>query len=127
MDSLNILFLFFRGFFFCLLSLSVFLCSLFPFILFVQLLFDGPPQTKTKAEKEQNSETNKKGNVNVQDTSGTCQSNHIDVQKTEDSTPPALSASSQNKTCSVPEVAVTTVDGQIQGAKVVTILTDPFA
>ena len=108
-------------------SITVIVCFLFPFILFIKSLFDGPPQTKTNAKKEQNSETNKKDNVNTQESVGTCQSNRVDTGETADSTQPTLSASSEHKSTSVPVVAVTTTDGQIQGAKVVTILADCFA
>ena len=122
-----IIFILFSVCFRLIVSITVLVCFLFPFILFVKSLFDGPPQTKTNAKKQQNSETNKKDNVNIKESVGTCQSNHIDAGKTADSTPPTLSASSQHKSASVPVVAVTTADGQIQGAKVVTILADCFA
>ena len=107
--------------------ISVIVCFLFPFILFVKSLFDGPPQTKTNAKKEQNSETNKRDNVNTQESVGTCQSKRVDTRETADSTQPTRSASSEHKSTSVPVVALTTTDGQIQGAKVVTILAHCFA
>ena len=122
-----IMFILFSVCFRLIVSITVLVCFLFPFILFVKSLFDGPPQTTTNAKKEQNSESNKKDNVNIEESVGTCQGNHIDARKTADSTPPALSTSSQHKSTSVPVVAVTTADGQIHGAKVVTILADYFA